>query len=377
MTRREWLAAGTMALSSACGRRKGSGYPGYALVATAGENSLSVVDLTEFRLTRQIGLGAAPTAILTGGKAGSSYVLTPKTGSVHVLDGSFNRAGSRKLAQDLSALRLTGDGKRLLAVSAGGQELVAANAATLQPEQRKKLAGEPISLDVSNDGLAAVASAAGEVELFDLKNGKYSRQQITGPLAQVRFRKDGRLLLVASQGERTLSVLDVPSLQVMVELQLAMQPQNLCFNSDEGQLFVSGPGMDGVAIVFPYDTLEVEQTVLAGRDPGPMTCSADPAYLFVASASGSDVCILNIETRKLIGLVEVGQKPCYLAVTPDSQYALVLNRDSGDMAVIHIAEIQANLGDPDKVRNKTAASLFTMLPVGSQPVHAAIVPRAS
>ena len=52
-----------------------------------------------------------------------------------------------------------------------------------------------------------------------------------------------------------------------------MQPENLCFNSDQGQLFVTGEGMDGVAIVFPYNTLEVEQTVLAGRDPGVMACS--------------------------------------------------------------------------------------------------------
>ena len=48
MTRREWLALGGSALvGSGCGRRKGTGYPGYALVATSGEDSLAVVDLTK------------------------------------------------------------------------------------------------------------------------------------------------------------------------------------------------------------------------------------------------------------------------------------------------------------------------------------------
>jgi DNA-binding beta-propeller fold protein YncE len=164
-------------------------------------------------------------------------------------------------------------------------------------------------------------------------------------------------------------VLDVPSLQVIAELPLAMRPDNLCFYG-AGQLFVSGAGMDGVAIVFPYGTLEVEQTVLAGRDPGVMACSEIPGYLFVGSASGSNVCILNVDDRKMIGLVDVGGKPAYIGITPGDQYALVLDADSGDMAVIYIPYIHVVAN-----RRETGAALFTMISVGNKPVHAAVVPR--
>ena len=167
----------------------------------------------------------------------------------------------------------------------------------------------------------------------------------------------------------SLTALEVPSLQVMADLPLAMQPDNLCFNSDGGQAFISGAGMDGVAIVFPYNTLEVEQTVLAGRAPGVMACSEDPGYLFVASRNASDVCIFDINTRKMIGIVEVGGLPGHMVITPDSQYALVLDERSGDMAVIHIPAIRGN-------RLKSGASLFTMIPVGDKPIDIAIVPRA-
>jgi YVTN family beta-propeller protein len=128
--------------------------------------------------------------------------------------------------------------------------------------------------------------------------------------------------------------------------------------------------MDGVAIVFPYNTMEVEQTVLAGRNPGIMAASSAPAYLFVASANGSSVCILNVDTRKLIGAVDVGGQPEFIAITPDNRFALVLNKNSGDMAVIHIPAIRTN-------RAKNGAALFTLLGVGAKPVHAAIVPRLS
>ena len=151
-----------------------------------------------------------------------------------------------------------------------------------------------------------------------------------------------------------------------------MEPKNLCFNADAGQLFVSGEGMDGVAIVFPYRVLQVEQTVLAGRDPGVMAVSGNPAYLFVGSASGSDVCILNIDTRKVVGIVDVAQRPEFITVTPDNQYALVLDRTSGNMAIIHIAAFRLS---PGASRTKSGAALFTILPVGSDPVHAAVIPR--
>jgi DNA-binding beta-propeller fold protein YncE len=130
--------------------------------------------------------------------------------------------------------------------------------------------------------------------------------------------------------------------------------------------------MDGVAVVFPFDTLEVDQTLLAGHAPGPMACSAAPAYLFVASAAGPSVSVINIFTRKQLALVEVGGMPTFVTTTPDSQYALILSEASGDMAVIHIPAIRTAW---TAGAYKNGSALFTMLNVGNKPVHAAIVPR--
>ena len=154
-----------------------------------------------------------------------------------------------------------------------------------------------------------------------------------------------------------------------------MEPQNLCFSDDGGQLFVTGDGMDGVAIVFPYRILEIDQTVLAGRDPGVMASSAGPLnFLFVGSHSGPNVCIMSIESRKVIGTVDVGQTPSYITFTPDGQYALILDESSDDMAVIRIPAIQTN---PAVVRSRSGASLFTMLAVGPRPIHAAVIRKTA
>ncbi len=376
MTRRKWLAAAGGGLAASCGRKTGTGFAGYALIATAGDTSVSIADLAAFRLSKQVQVGHAPEAILAGGPDGASYVLTPRSGSVHVLDSGFNRVISAKFADGLAAFQVAPDRKHLLAIAGHSRELIEADSKTLALTRRWKLRAEPVSLDVSPDGSVAIsAGARGLVELIGRADGKRAERQFAGRIGAVRFRADGKLLLVANYAEQVITALDVPTLQAVVDLPLAMQPQNLCFKPDGGQLFVTGEGMDGLAIAFPYLPLEVEQTVLAGRDPGAMACSEDPAYLFVASASGSDVCILNVANRRMIGVVEVGQRPGFIAVTPDSQYALVLNEGSGDMAVIRIASIENNMGDPAKKRGKAGASLFTMLPVGSRPVHAAIIPK--
>lgn len=365
-SRREWLALTVLA---ACARRKASGYPGYALIATSGENSVAAVDLTSFRLVKQIDVGAPPAAVIPA--QDRSLVLTPSTGSVHVVDAGLRRALVRTLADQVSAIRLTPDQRHVAAIAAKSRELILADTTSLNVIRRHKLDAEPVALDVATTPYAAV-STGGTVELFHLVSGQRWRAQMPGQAGALRFRADGQLLLVASPSDHSLTALQVPGLQTIAELPLGMAPDNLCFNADAGQLFVSGEGMDAVAIIFPYDTLEVEQTVLAGRDPGVMACSANPAYLFVASHSGSDVSILDVNSRKVIGIVEVGQKPAYIAVTPDSQYALILDELSGDMAVIHITGIRVTA---EAHRQKSGAALFTVIPVGAKPVQAAIVPK--
>ena len=106
LTRRELLAVGGMALAGGCGRKVGAGFPGFALIATAGEKSISVVDLSSFRLTRQISLGESPSLVL-GGK-GKSYVLTPRSGSIHALEheNDFERVTISKTVRQSRRIKL-------------------------------------------------------------------------------------------------------------------------------------------------------------------------------------------------------------------------------------------------------------------------------
>jgi hypothetical protein len=96
-----------------------------------------------------------------------------------------------------------------------------------------------------------------------------------------------------------------------------------------------------------------------------MACSAEPAYLFLGNQGGTEINIMSVTTRRVIAIVQAGLGARQILITPDNQYALAVNAGSGDVAVIRIPTIRGN-------RNKSGASLFTMIPVGDQPVSGAI-----
>jgi DNA-binding beta-propeller fold protein YncE len=271
---------------------------------------------------------------------------------VHVLDQNLSLTSSHRLGEGISEIRLFPDSSALIAAAQPAREIIVADALSLRVTHRMKLPAEPLSFDLSKNGYVAVSTGAqGTVELLHPASGSHDL-----------------LILAARPDEHSILGIDVASRKFVAELPLAMEPDHLCFNSDQGQLFVTGKGMDGVAIIFPYQTLEVQQTLLATRSPGIMATS--PAYLFIASTNGSDVSIVNIDARKLIGVVDVGGQPEFIAITPDNRFALVLNKREGTMAAVYIPNISWTV-------DKKGLSLFNLVDVGVTPVHMAVVPSAT
>jgi YVTN family beta-propeller protein len=250
--------------------------------------------------------------------------------------------------------------------------LVRVECSRLRAVETIPLLGAAVDFDLSfglgSDGRAAVGfGAEGRLALVRLNTGKVDHLIEAGcEPTMVRFQGDGKQVLAGSRGDRSLTIFDAASGRTTVRLPLPVEPANCCFNADGGQMFVTGPGMDAVVIVFPYQT-EVGETILAGRAPDGMAVCGAPQYLFVANPESGSVTVLDIDTRKLVGVVTVGQEPRHILIAPDNRYALVLNWRSGNMAVIRIASFTERRHRTDPV------PLFTMVPVGGQPVGGAVV----
>lgn len=362
ITRRAWIG-GALAMTG-CAPHKGTGFPGFAIVASEGEHTLSAISLERFRVTRQLGLEAAPSEVMALANPAQVLCLLPSRGMLIATDAEAVAVRQRVRVGDESlAMRSDPDGTRVWILNQSPNTLVAVDLKTFRPGARIRLPGIPGSIDVYGKMAAVSLPERGEIAIIE--NNRVSRIIPVGIAPQmICFRPNGTMVLAGDPNGQMLAVVDPATGQLVVKLPLPMKPRRYCYNSDGGQLFITGEGMDAVSIVSPYQT-EVAETILAGHSPAGM--AAVPDYLFVTNSDSGDVTVIYIDSRRVIARIPVGQDPQEVVITPDNQYALVLNRKSGDVAVIRIPAI-IEWGNH---HNKTAP-LFTMVPVGARPVSAAI-----
>jgi YVTN family beta-propeller protein len=269
-----------------------------------------------------------------------------------------------RVGDESLAMRLDPDGKRLWVLNKSPNSLVAVDLATFKPRVHVRLPGVPASLDVYGKMAAVTLPERGEIAIIE--NDRVSRTIATGIAPEmICFRPDGGMVMAADPANQMLAVADPATGELLVKLPLPMKPRRYCYIANGGQLFITGDGMDAVSIVSPYQT-EVGETILAGHAPAGMATVGDD-LLFVTNSESGDVTVIDIYSRKVLARIPVGQDPQEVVITPDKQYALVLNRKSGDVAVIRVPSILA-WGNH---HNKTAP-LFTMVPVGGRPVSATI-----
>lgn len=313
-------------------------------------------------MARHIPLDDSPTQVISAVEKPLVYALTPATGAIHEIQ-VYRLSVARKasVASSVVSMALAPDERSLYVLAREPKALISVATESFRPNWSLRLPEDPVDFAISDQGNKAAISSGNGVWLADLDT-----QRLSGPLwksdfGALRFLSNGKTLIAANRTERVLSLFETAEGRLIAHLPVSVQPDQLCFSPDGGQLFVTGAGMDAVVIVYPYRT-EVAETVLAGHAPGAMAASA--SLLFIASPQSGDVNIVSIATHKVIGLVEVGADPGFVAITPDDRYALVLNRKSGDVAVLRVGAITPN-------RNKSAG-LLTVIPVGSRPVSAAV-----
>lgn len=361
ISRRTFLA---LPLAAACTRPQ-EGFRGYAFIANQEGGAVAAVDLGALAVARHIPLEGAPTEVTAAVQRPSVYALTPENGTVHEIQ-IDNLRFARKVgvASQAITMALAPDERTLYVLAREPRLLVAVALDSFKAGWKISLPDEPVGLALSPDGKTAAVSSARAVHLVDLAARRLSPPLSQGDYGPVQFLTDSKTLVAGNRGERLLSAYSVAAQRLITHLPLSVRPDQFCFSRDGGQLFVTGEGMDAVVVVYPFFTPQVGDTVLAGHAPGAMDVSED--LLFVASPTSGDVSILSIATRKVIAVVPVGSDPGFIRVMANDQYALVLNRKSGDVAILSVSAITQK-----RNRYKTAA-LLTVIPVGSRPVSAVV-----
>jgi DNA-binding beta-propeller fold protein YncE len=356
---------------------------GYCFVANQGSRSVAVVSLERFRVMRQIPLDSAPSLVLAHPNRPRVLVLAPDTGTVYEVDGATYaisrkvRAGNQAVAMQFSP---TGDS--LWVLYRDPAALIELPLDSLRPGRHIRLPVPPDAFDLvmhhdRRVPLAAVATRANRtISLVSLASGTIERTiEAADEPSLIVFQWDGTQVIAGSWQGRSATIFESASGKTVVRLPLPLAPRQFCMSGDGGQLFITGDGKDAVVVLYPSQT-EIGQTILAGHAPGSMTTTAKdavPAYLMVTNPESDGITVLDIRDYSLVAVVQVGRGPGRILLTPDGQYALVLNEKSGDMAVVRMLALSTTPNGGYRRFKPAPAPIFTLIPVGDRPVSGAFL----
>jgi YVTN family beta-propeller protein len=366
ISRRGLLAAALAGtLNGACGRKRGTRYQGWLFAASGAERSVVVANLAQFRRITAISLPHAPDQLAW---SRDRVFVTSREGSelIEISPARFQMAGRTSLPGKPHWFRPLPDGDTAILVTDDPPAVLRIDLNKRRVIARLALAAPPSGVDLTDTLLALTIPATRSILRVALPGLKPAAPTATGvPCETLRFRPDGKTILAGAPADRQIITVDSATGALLVRLPLPISPARFCFNSDGGQMFVSGAGEDSVAIVSPYQN-EVGETMLAGRTPGAMAVSPTQNLLFVANSASGDLTILDIDTRHLSASVHTGGNPGEVLITPDGEYALVLDTQSGSVSVVRIPTVLDH-----KVKTKP---LFTVFPTAAAAHSAIIVP---
>jgi YVTN family beta-propeller protein len=361
LTRRTLLAS---ALLAGCSRKLATRYFGWLFVASAAEHSIAVADLSQFRRMTAIPLENAPGQVLR--VADRLFATCPAARLLVEIDlNHFQVLRKLTLPGRIVSAQVTPDGKSIVAITEQFPSFCIIDPVSLRLKKQIGLTETPSVFDV-NDTHAVVASGNSLLRILLSRGEITGRDSVGSNCAVVRFRRDGNMILAGLPDIKQIVTLDAATGALLARLPLAFAPARFVFNSDGGQMFVTGASDDTLAIVNPYQS-EVDQTIVAGRTPFGMAVSLTRNLLLVTNPGSGDLTILDIETRKLSASVHIGGNPGEVLLTPDEEYALVIGREAGDVSVVRLRTVLD--------RSIKTKPLFTVFPMGSNPQSAAIVPR--
>ena len=355
-------------------------YREFAYVTNGASGTVTVLDVVNVRVDREIPVGQNPVAV----------AVSPTRNEVYVVNsGSENRQGS------------------VSAINAENNTV----AATIAVHRT------PVSIDVDSDGAFAYVANSGSnsLSVLDLK----ARREVAvigageEPSA-VRLSPDGKSLVVSNRKGNSVTIVDPAARRVRAVFEGCAGASEIAVLPDSSKAFVAcSAGHQVMAIALAHhdatatrpDRLEALMDV--GRAPVYLALKPDGGEVFVCNALSNSISEVSTPTNDVGGATLMGDNPRHAIVSRDNALLYVSNfgsqevtlysiddgrriaiRDGDNVAPsIHVGDgpsamafsaqghllfvVDTRSGDVAAVRT-LSHSLFTILPAGRSPNAIAI-----
>jgi YVTN family beta-propeller protein len=341
-------------------------YREYVYVTNGGSDTVTVLDVVNVRVDRELPVGHNPVAVAVSPTRNEIYVVNsgaaPANGSLSVIDAEHNAVVATIPLHRLPlSIDLKADGT-VAYVANSGSNSVSVIDLTARREVAQLAAGDqPVFVRLAPDGKTLVVAnlLGNSATIIDAASGKMratfagcpgASEVVIVPDSSKAFLPcaAGHQVMVVALAEPDAHPAEPDRLETLMDVGRA--PVDLALKPDGGEIFVSNSLSNSVSEIY-NSTDEVGDTYMIGNTPVRGIISRDNSLLYVANDRSQEVTVYSIDDGKRIGSVSVGDGPAAFAFSSAGHLLFVADRRSADVAVVRTA----------------SQSLFTLLPTGSDP----------
>ena len=378
------IAGALLALSLAgCRPNDFPAYPAnyreYAYVTNSCSVTVSVYDVVNVRLDRELATGTNPVAVAASPTRNEVYVVNSGAanadGWLSVIDATKNAViGSISLHHQPVSIEVAADGLTAYIANAGSNSVSVIDLINRREVARIGTGEQPAMARLSPDGKTLVVSNRGgnSISLIDpaARTVRAVFEGCPGAADVVVLHDSVKAFVACSGGHQIMAIalahaakaatpqaLALPAAPDRIEslLDVGRTPVHLALKPDGGEVFSSNLAADTVSEIY-NSTDEVGDTFTIGDGPAYGLVSPDNSVLYVANSRSQYVTLYSIDDGKRLSSVHVGDGPVALAFSRSGFLLFAVDQRSGDVAVVRT-----------KIR-----SLFTVLPAGKNPTAIAI-----
>ncbi len=341
-------------------------YREYVYVTNGGSDTVTVLDVVNVRVDRELPVGHNPVAIAASPTHNEIYVVNSgaagANGSVSVVDAEHNAVvATIPVHHQPVSIDLKADGTLAYVANSGSNSISVLDLGARRELAQIPAGDQPVAARLAPDGKTLVVADEGgnSANIIDASTNQPRATFAGCPGASevVILPDSSKAFIPCSTGHQVMVVaLAQPDahpaqpdrLETLMDVGRA--PVDLALKPDGGEIFVSNSLSDSVSEIY-NTTDEVGDTYMIGNNPVRGIVSRDNSLLYVANLHSQELTVYSIDDGKRIGSVSVGDSPSAMAFSAAGHLLFVADQRSGDVAV---------------VRTSTQ-SLFTILPAGRDP----------
>ena len=341
-------------------------YREYAYITNGGSGTVTVLDVVNLRLDRELATGQNPVAVAASPTRNEVYVVNSGQeggqGSVSVINAESNTVSATiQVHRQPVSIELDTAGELAYVANSGSNTI-----SVLDLKARREIAAigageEPLSARISPDGKTLVVAnrRGNSISIIDPAERRVRTVFVGCPGASdaVVLPDSTKAFVACSAGHQVMAIAlahskinpDKPDLlETMMDVGFA--PVHLALKPDGGELFVSNSLGNSISEVVTT-TNDVGGAYLMGDDPVRGLVSSDNSMLYVSNFKSQYVTVYSIDEGKRIASIHVGDGASALAFSSSGHLLFVVDSRSADVAVVRTA----------------SRSLFTLLPTGRSP----------